>query len=75
MHLRQLLKFSSLVAAAILLSMTTFIAGALPMRAVRIAYGRLPFWAGFALASAALAVAGLPAGVAAVYKRYGDALK
>ena len=61
MRLKAFLKFCVLIASAVLLSMTTFVFGAMPMRAVRLAFGRLPFWAGFALASASLAVAGLPA--------------
>jgi hypothetical protein len=60
-RLKPFLKFCVLIASAVLLSMTTFVFGAIPMRAVRLAFGRLPFWAGFALASAALALAGLPA--------------
>ncbi len=58
--MKAILKFSFLVGLALALSMTTFVLGALPMRAARLAYGRLAFWMGFGASSAALAALGLP---------------
>lgn len=60
MNLRSYLKFGILLIAAVVLSMTTFVLGGIPMRVVRKVYGRLPFWAAFALVAALLALVGLP---------------
>ncbi len=59
--LKSSFKYISLLAASLLLSMTTVVLGALPMRVMRRLHGRLPYWIGFTLSSAALAAAGLSA--------------
>lgn len=56
MLLKPIFKFCLALGLAALLSVTTVIFGALPMRAVRKAYGRLAYWTGFILVSIALAV-------------------
>lgn len=61
MRLKPILTCILLIAAAMLLSASTFVFGAIPMRAVRLAYGRLVYWGGFALASAGFALVGMPA--------------
>jgi len=50
--IKPILKFGLLVILAVMLSMTTVIFGALPMRALRRVYGRWPFWVAFASVSA-----------------------
>jgi hypothetical protein len=52
--LKLTLKYALLVALGIILTAATFVFGALPMRLVRRAYGRLPFWTGFVLVSGVL---------------------
>lgn len=54
MSIKPVFKFSLLVIATILLSMTTVVLGALPMRTLRRVYGRWPFCLAFALVSVAV---------------------
>jgi hypothetical protein len=60
MHLKILLKYLLLLTLAALMTATTFVFGALPMRAVRSVYGRLFYWSGFAIVAIALLMANNP---------------
>lgn len=54
MSIKPIFKFGLLVIAAVFLSMTTVVLGALPMRTNRRVYGRWPFWSAFMVASIAV---------------------
>ncbi len=60
MHLKTLLKYTVLLTLAALMTATTFVFGALPMRVVRTVYGRLFYWSGFTVVAIALAMVGNP---------------
>lgn len=55
-----MLKYILLLGLAVVLTSTTFVLGALPMRVVRRAYGRSAFWGGFAILAIVVAFAGIP---------------
>lgn len=59
MQLRNVAKFAALVALAVVLSFTTMIFGAIPMRVVRRSFGRTAFWVAFVAIATALAAAQL----------------
>ena len=54
------IKYILLIMMAALLSPSTVILGALPMRVLRRSYGRLPYWAGMLATAAVISAAGVP---------------
>jgi hypothetical protein len=59
--MKPVMKYVFLVAISLILSITTVVFGALPMRVLRKAYGRTPFWATYLAAAILLVVLGSPA--------------